>query len=287
MEVTFKQFEESDYQRVCDFFVELNREKKHINWNWARWEWMYFHPYTDKDLLKAMGLWLAEGSVVGAAVCDMFFGEAFCGALPGFEDLLLEIVDYAAENLKDEKGLGIAVREEDAGMKRLLAERGFYRVQQRETILRLSLEKPLMWTLPETLTIREIDLERDYYQYQFVIWQGFDHGSDVVEFEKTLSAKAPGYRHMDPRLQLAVADGKGNFLAHCGCWYDPRTDYAYVEPVCVIPEYRGRGLGRAVVSEALNRCHALGAKEAYVLSEDGFYKRLGFAEDSSFWFYRN
>ena len=46
----------------------------------------------------------------------------------------------------------------------------------------------------------------------------------------------------------------------------------------MIPSYRGQGVAKAVVSEALNRAAALGAKTAYVLSDMMFYQKLGFTE---------
>lgn len=38
----FEKYSEDDYEAVCDFLIELNRaDRSHINWNWARFEWMY------------------------------------------------------------------------------------------------------------------------------------------------------------------------------------------------------------------------------------------------------
>ena len=37
----FKHYSNEDYEAVCKFLIELNRENQnHINWNWARFEWM-------------------------------------------------------------------------------------------------------------------------------------------------------------------------------------------------------------------------------------------------------
>lgn len=152
-------------------------------------------------------------------------------------------------------------------------------------MLRISLEKPLQYDLPESCRIKELVFPRDSYAYQFLLWQGFNHGNDVKEFEKTKQDTVMQQPHRRPELALAVTDGAGNFIAHCGCWYADATDYAYVEPVCVVPEARKQGIGRAVVSEALNRCRKLGAKEAYVLSEQEFYQRLGFEKYTKHVFY--
>ena len=117
----FEQFTNEDYQAVCDFLIALNEQSKtHINWNWARWEWMYAHPYCDRTLLHTIGLWKDKDTVVGAAIYDMYHGEAFCATLYGYEELLHEILDYAYRRLRDENGLGIAVNNADILMQKLL-----------------------------------------------------------------------------------------------------------------------------------------------------------------------
>ena len=281
----FKQYTHEDYQAVCDFLIALNQQDKtHINWNWARWEWMYQHPYFDHALQDTIGLWWDDDRVVGAAIYDLYHGEACCGALEGFEDILPEILECAYNNLKDDNGLGIAVHGGKQKMYALLSELGYQPADQTETVLRCSLEQALDYKLPNGFEIREICFPEDNLAYQTVIWKGFDHEGDDTELEKMLGNELlPPHRRLD--LCLALVDGDREFAAHCTCWYDERTDYAYVEPVCTIPKYRGIGLGKAVVLEALNRCRNLGAKEAFVISEQEFYKKLGFERHSRYTFY--
>jgi predicted N-acetyltransferase YhbS len=52
--------------------------------------------------------------------------------------------------------------------------------------------------------------------------------------------------------------------------------FGYVEPVATDPDYRGMGLGRAVVLEALRRVRADGVTAAWVGSDQDFYLALGF-----------
>ena len=281
----FKQYTHEDYQAVCDFLIALNQQNKtHINWNWARWEWMYQHPYCDRTLLHTIGLWKDGCVVVGAAIYDLYHGEAFCAALDGYDELLPEILDYAHRSMHDENGLGIAVNDTDTRMQKLLIGLGYHKADQTETILCRSLEQELDYELPDGFAVREIRFPEDELSYQTVIWKGFDHEGDQAELEKMLGNKVLP-PHREPNLCLAVVDGAGEFAAHCTCWYDSHTDYAYVEPVCTIPKYRGIGLGKAVVLAALNRCRNLGAKVAFVISEQDFYKKLGFAQSAHYAFY--
>jgi len=68
-------------------------------------------------------------------------------------------------------------------------------------------------------------------------------------------------------------------------WYSQKTNYVYGEPVCTIPEYQQKGLGKAVVLEALKRGRSLGTEKAYVISDSSFYKSLGFEQHSQYTFY--
>lgn len=280
----FEPYTPAHYQKVCDFLIELNREKNHINWNWARWEWMYAHPYFDREQQATIGLWMDGARVAGVAIYDLYFGEAFCAALEGYHHLLGEIWDYAYRRLKDAQGLGLAVRDGDHSAQERLAGMGYRKTEQTETVMFCKLDGQERFPLPDGFLLRELRFPEDNLAYQTVIWKGFDHEGDREELDRMLSNSAtPPNRR--PELCLAAVDAEGEFAAHCTCWYDERTDYAYVEPVCTIPKYRGMGLGKAVVREALRRCRLLGAKQAFVISDQEFYRKLGFRQHSQYVFY--
>jgi len=279
-------FAPNDYQAVCDFLIALNaNDKTHINWNWARWEWMYAHPYFDREKQDAIALWWDANRIVGVAVYDLYFGEAFCAALHGYEKLLPDIYAYTYDRLRDENGVGIAVADTDTASAALLISMGYEKTEQTEVMYFRGLQDALMYELPAGFTIREIHFPEDALAYKKVIYKGFDHEGDQAEWERMLQSTAPLPPHLEPRLCLAVSNGCGELFAHCTCWYENQTDYAYIEPVCTVPQYRGHGLARAVVSEALNRCRSFGAREAMVLSDQSFYQHLGFVPMKGYTFY--
>lgn len=283
----FCHFTPEDYEAVCAFLIALNRQgETHINWNWARFEWMYEHPEFDKSLLHSIGLWRDGGAVVGAAIYDMYFGEAFCAVLPGYPGLFDEVLDYAYRSLKDENGLAIALCDSDQAAIDAAAAKGFAPIEQTETMLRIELDGTLPVTLPDGFCVRELDPGEDITGFQWLLWQGFDHGSDYAEFAKEDPIDAKRRPHFDPRLSLTATDPTGRQTAYCCLWYRADTDYAYVEPVCTVPAFRKKGIAGAILSAALNRAHALGAKRAYVISDQSFYKNLGFAEAAHFTFYK-
>ena len=56
-----RQYRDADYEAVCEFLTELNRkDRDHINWNWARFEWMIGHPEFDETAIGSIGLKLDE-----------------------------------------------------------------------------------------------------------------------------------------------------------------------------------------------------------------------------------
>ena len=282
----FRHYREECYDAVCDFLVELNRDsREHINWNWARFEWMYEHPECDKNHLGSIGLWLDGERVVGVAIYDMSFGEAFCGVLQEYANLYPEVLDYASRELKDENGLGVAICDGCEAERRTVLAAGFSPAEQTETVMRIELGEPLESKLPARLHFAQFDPVADAEVLQWLFWQGFDHGEDRAEFEREGHAVPRLRPHFNPRLSVAAADERGEPVACCCLWYLPCTDYAYVEPVCTIPAWRRRGVGRAVVTEALERARGLGAKRAYVISNQDYYRRLGFVEDRRYTFY--
>ena len=282
----FIPYSEQYYQAVCDYLIALNRDdKRHINWNWARFEWMAAHPEFDKSAIGSIGLWLDGETVVGAAIYDMYFGEAFCGVLPGYETLYPEILEYSCKELKDDSGLGVAVRDDNAAEINMLIQAGFSPADQTETIMSMALDDPLPVHLPDGLRIAELDPVQEPEEFQWLLWQGFDHGTDKDEFRRKDTIIPQIRPHLDPRLSLTAKDAAGENAAYCCLWYSQKTDYVYVEPVCTVPAYRGKCIAKALLYEALNRAHALGAKKAYVISDSAFYEKLGFTKQYQYTFY--
>ena len=70
--IIFKKYAKEDYESVCHFLIELcSCDRTHINWNWARFEWMAEHPEFDQNHISSIGLWIDDGKVIGAAIYDI------------------------------------------------------------------------------------------------------------------------------------------------------------------------------------------------------------------------
>ena len=289
MQYEFQNFNRSYYEKVYDFLIELSRDSRmHINWNWARWEWMFFHPEFDRSLLEKIGLWFSNDELVGVAIYDHYFGEAFFAAKKGFEELEKNILDYVVENFCDENGIGIAVNDTDIQTVKLLTEYGFVINEQKENVLELSLDDFDFYKEQITgISIGNINPENDLYKHHELLWRGFDHEGqapfdiDTITKQKEMLS-AP---HMNSLLHVVAQNEASEYVSYCGLWYDKESDYVYVEPVCTIPQYRNRGIARLVLKEALKRAYDLGARKAYVISDGEFYRSMGFKQHSRYTFY--
>lgn len=282
----FRPYHPKHYEAVLSFLVALNEnDASHINWNWARFEWMIGHPYTDIGHLDSMGLWFADGKVAGAVLYDMYVGEAFCAALPEYQSLYPEILDYAFANLKDENGLGIAIGEDNQAEIEVAVAKGFSPVEQTETVMAVALDRDFPVALSQDVEISDIDPSQNERDLAWMFWQGFDHGDDYEQFLKEETKPARPRPHFNPYLNVVAVANAGEKIGYACLWYDKRTDYAYVEPLCVIPSYRGKGIAKALLHELFNRAKIMGAKKAYVISDSPFYAKLGFRLEKRFSFY--
>ena len=284
--ITFCLYQKEYYQTVCDFLIEINKENSHhLNWNWARFEWMHEHPMTNKEQLGSMGLWFDEGHLVGAALFDMYFGEAFVGVLPQYASLYPEVLRYAFDHLKDDQGLGVCFADENKEEISEALKQGFFKAEAEEVVREIALNEDLPIKVPAGFTMEEFDAQKNAKEMSWLIYQGFDHGDDFEAFEEEFEKPTTERPHFDPYLCIVIRDKEGALAASASTWYDARTDYAYLEPVCVIPKYRKMGLGKAAVYQALNHARILGAKRAIVTSDQLFYHRLGFLKKQHYSFY--
>ena len=282
--VEFRIYNKEDYDALYRFFVEISIEGTDINWNWARFEWMMFHAEFDEEACESIGIWCAGDRIVAASVYDMYFGEAFCGTLPGYEYLYIETVGYAQECLADDSGLGIAIWDKDETKIKTAQSMGMNYSTQGENIMGIELDNDFSFELPEGMSICSFDPSSDDVDYEWLMWQGFDHGSDRAEYEAN-GQKSKPRPHLNTDLCIAVKNVAGEIVAHACIWYNPETDFAYVEPVFTLPEYRKMGLAKAAVYEGLNRARKLGAAHAYVISDQEFYAKLGFVNEKHYTFW--
>ena len=284
--IRFEKYKQGYYQQVCDFLIEINRENSfHNNWNWARFEWMHEHSLTKQELLKYMGLWFDDNHLVGATLIDMYFGEAFVGVLLKYQYLYPELLKYAFDNLRDDQGLGIAFHDDNKQEIEEAIKQGFRKVDAEEVDCAIELNKEFPIQLPDGFTIEEFDAQENPLEMEWLCYQGFDNGNDREEFLKKYQKPLQKRPHFNKFLCIVVRNKEKELIATASTWYDKKVDYAYLEPVCVIPSYRKMGLGKVAVFTTMNHARKLGVKTVIVNSGQDFYKRLGFKQKNHYSFY--
>jgi GNAT superfamily N-acetyltransferase len=85
--------------------------------------------------------------------------------------------------------------------------------------------------------------------------------------------RAPDYR---ADLDLFVKAPNGNCASFCTVWLDTRNKYGVFEPVGTRFDYRGLGLGRALLAEGFRRMRDYGATRSFMDSDNPFYGKVGF-----------
>lgn len=284
--IRFINYSKEHYQEVCDFLIELNElNQYHNNWNWARFEWMHEHSLTKKEQLSSMGLWFDDNHLVGAALFDMYFGEAFVGVLPSYQYLYREVLEYAFNNLKDDQGLGIAFHDDNELEINEALKYGFYKEESSETDCEILLDNEYEIKLPDGFSVESFDAEANPKEFEWLMYRGFNNGNDYEQFESEYQKPLQKRHHFNKYLCIVVKNKDGELAATATTWYDKKVDYAYLEPVCVLPEYRGIGLGKAAVYMTINHARELGAKRVIVNSDQEFYKRICFIVKNNYSFY--
>jgi hypothetical protein len=67
-----------DYTRVSAFLIAHHQPgNRDGNWLEPAWEYMHFHPALDSAALGKIGVWEADGEIVGVAHCEWSLGEGF------------------------------------------------------------------------------------------------------------------------------------------------------------------------------------------------------------------
>ncbi len=254
----------SDYYKICNFLVRINKKKVITpNFLWARWVWMISRPVDNENQRNTIGIWEDNGIIVALATYELCFGEVYICVDLEYRFLIHEILSYAEQYLL---------------IQRLAQEDGYYPSQARQLVSVLDINDTIRYSLSEGFKITSMADGWDFYQYNRVMWKGFDHDGeptqdeDDIEWRKTMLSSP----HLVPELVISVIAPNGHYISHCGLWHMPDSDYAYVEPVATDPSYRKMGLGKASVLEAVKRAGEFGAKEVYVCSSQQFYYNIGF-----------
>ena len=271
-------------KRICkEFYDVIEFLKRHgakgvnRNWHWGRCEWLLGHSNLDESTLPQIGLFMHNDEIVGLVTHDMR-KQAYVILNPQYDFLAPKAVDYAMAKLSHDGICGIYIDECDKNLIDVVKEKGFTITADDEYVLGLNCPDQLSYNLDSKFFFTDYHTDKNVDKYVAVMHKGFgNEGTPAVGLTEADFHEKP---HDNHKLAVFIVAPSGEYAAHCGTWYDSDTEICYVEPVVTIPEFRGHGLGWAAVYESINRCIAMGAKKAIVISNQQFYHRIGFEKYS-------
>lgn len=283
MSVVVRGYEhESDYARVGAFLVRTYRASgSDLNWLAPRWEYMHFHYFITKVDLRPIGIWEADGEIVGVVHPEHRNGTVYLEVAPGYGELKREMMQYADENLawtsRGSRTLRIFINDGDEPLQRSAADAGYEKTTAYEEMSRFDIPAELDEPpVPPGFRIASLADDDDPEKMHRLLWRGFNHEGDPPPdgiAGRQLMQSAPNF---NKALNIVIVAPDGGFVSYCGMWYEPQNAVAYLEPVATDPDFRRLGVGRAAVLEGIRRCGREGATVAYVGTAMPFYLSFGF-----------
>ncbi len=273
---------ESDYSRVGEFLVRTYRTRgRHINWLQPRWEYMHHHPLVRGIDLRPIGIWEANGEIVGVVHPEHRQGTVYFECDPRHPDLRWAMLQYAEENLASSsegtRMLRIFINDAHEEFCRAAVETGYLKDGGYEEMSRFEISGPVAEPhVPPGFRIASLADDDDPWGMHLLLWRGFDHEGEAPAegiTDRQFMQSAPNFRK---ELNIVIVEPDGRFASYCGMWYEPCHRIAYVEPVATDPDFRLRGLGKAAVIEGIRRCARAGATVAYVGAVRPLYSSIGF-----------
>jgi ribosomal protein S18 acetylase RimI-like enzyme len=233
-------------------------------------DWQLFHM-TENAPSDLVGLWERDAeTLVGFVIVYPGFGGFDIQVHPDWRDAAREremrawaearIAEIAAGAGREAPGFFTLVDARDATRIGVLEERGYrrggawYRLARR---LDAALPMP---ELPDGFRIRGLAGEDDVVARAAVLAAAFGAEPDAERYHRLMLA--PGY---DPDLELVAVAPDGRFAAFALGWHDAASGIGQFEPVGTAPEFRGLGLGAALLREGCRRLHARGATRAIII----------------------
>jgi GNAT superfamily N-acetyltransferase len=242
-------------------------------WSFARFDIWAQRRIADEQVHGLQGwhqdirLWETErGRLAGAVLFESDRDAAFI--LDPDRPEMAEAMLAWAEARYVQKGtnggpLRIETMAGNVSLGQLLVSRNYARVSGHY----LHREKPLGHagadpvTLPQGFVIKPLEKLEEMREFHRAVKAVFSF-EDSVEVYRIVQ-EAPSYV---PELDLLLLSAGGEVAAFCTAWLDRESSVSELEPVGTVPDYRKRGLGRALLAEASNRLRLLGCRTLTVNS---------------------
>jgi ribosomal protein S18 acetylase RimI-like enzyme len=163
----------------------------------------------------------------------------------------------------DQREIFVSVAEGDDGLQRVALGRGYEPSERYGYELVYDLVgEPEAPELPAGFEMNSLTpaLADRYVALHRAAWSRVNAPSTYDRRQHEIVTAMPDFRY---DLVPIVAASDGSLAAYCMSWWDPRSKSVEIEPLGTHPDFRRKGLARAIVREVFRRSWALGA--TYVL----------------------
>lgn len=204
-------------------------------------------------------------------------------------ELLQDMINYArmyCTNIEDGnvRSMNIWVPEWNETLKKLVLEKGMTKGGWQDHCYIFEFEKKHYEVkLPEGYSIIDGNTTPAFYLSN-VHRVAFGYGNNEYACEHGAEAfeDIRKMKYYDKDLELCVLDAYGRPVAIANIWADPDLEYCELEPLGVVWWERRKGLGTAILHEAMNRVLAKYPKCKGMRGGDQpFYHNIGFKEMES------
>ncbi len=266
----------ADHMEIYRFMAEVYQR------DWGNgpaapfWEYALASDWMDKSFLHRCRIWRDGEKTVGFCFYEDPVSDVLFSLRPGYEALAREMIAYAGKGMPCAGGCQrLVLFGGQAALIQAAKQAGYIQTGAKEDLM-FDFGQPLDFPLPEGFRFTGIG-GLDTAKAVECCWKGFGHEkgegpwNGICESGFALAA-AP---HATFEYALGVEGPDGRYACYAGMWWVPENSLAYMEPLCTVPEYRGRGLARAALSELYRRMKPLGATHMTGGSHP-FYKKIGY-----------
>lgn len=222
-------------------------------------------------------IWEDKGEIVAFCFYENPVTDIYFSLKPGYEELAPQMLAYADGHMPQKDGeRQMILFGGQTALMNAAKELGYCQVYERFD-MQFDFGDVLDYPLPEGFHFVKPE-EYDVDKIGKCCWKGFDN--EETEGAWNHQHEQDGYQrqvapHATTQLDVIIADGEGEYACYAGMWWTPQNKLAYMEPLCTIPEYRGRGLAAAALSEIYRRMKKLGATHM-AGGGDEFYHEISY-----------
>jgi hypothetical protein len=297
MKSVFRPYLHEDFFAVRDFLVaSVKNYDIPLNWFIDRWNFVsevgrIMNCLSRDEWASHIGLWVDEGGRILAMANeeegkgDVFFQFASPALAQG--SLIEEMLAFAEDKLAF-KG-SFRLRAPFSIIAEMARARGYAKTDWSEPRARKPLDKLESAGLPEGYRFAA-PFEMSPRGRALAHSRAFGYAGETGLRGKTVEAFASvsGLPDWRSELDVGVIGPEGDIVAFACVWLDAANELCILEPVGTVPEHRKRGLAHAAISLGLFRAREAGAKNAWVGSDQEFYKAIGFGivNRQDLWEYR-